>query len=148
MQKIGTLIFEGIEDSVLLNIAEPGGGQHQSFGGQGRSGMSGLTRGAAVKPQMGEIPAQASITGFFDANDANDQPHPDKQLLHTGEAVSGPGAAPWLQNPATATDTGVAALKTELEAQITSNLPSGVVFSIFRIDYSGVVYGDKGYHFP
>jgi hypothetical protein len=148
MQKIGTLIFEGLEASASLNISEPGGGQHQSFGGQGRSGNSGLTRGTAVKPQMGEVPAQAAITGFFNANDLNAQPHPEKQLIHAGEVVTGPGSSPSLQNPATATDTGCAALRSELETRILANLPVGIIFEIFRIDYAGVVYGDKGYHFP
>lgn len=148
MQKIGALIFEGLEVSTILNIAEPGGGQHGSGGGQGRSGLSGMTRGTGVKPQMGEVPAQASISGFYDANDLNVQPHPEKQLIHAGEVVTGPGSAPWLNNPATATDSGVSGLKNELETRIAANLPSGVTFEIWRIDYSGVVYGDKGYHFP
>jgi len=148
MQKIATLMFEGLEASTSLNLAEPGGGQHQSLGGQGRSGMSGLTRGTGVKPQFGEAPAQAMITGFYDANDANNQPHPEKQLIHAGETLTGPGATPWLQNPAAATDAGCAALRAELETRISANLPAGVSFEIFRIDYSGVVYGDKGYHFP
>lgn len=148
MQKIGTLIFEGLEDSALLNIAEPGGGQHQSLGGQGRSGMSGLTRGTGVKPQFGESPAQAAITGFYDANNKNFQPHPEKQLIHAGETLTGPGATPWLQNPATQTDQGVAGLRSELETRISANLPAGVTYEIFRIDYAGVVYGDRGYHFP
>lgn len=148
MQKIGTLMYDSLDNVASLNLATPGGGQHQSIGGQGGGGLSGLTQGTAVKPQFGETPAQAMITGFYDANDQNSQPHPEKQLIHAGETLTGPGASPSLENPASATDTGVSALRSVLETNLQANMPAGIIYEVFRIDYSGVIYGDRGYHFP
>jgi hypothetical protein len=148
MQKIATLMYDALEDNSSLNLAAPGGGQHQSVGGQGRGGMGGLTQGTAVKPQFGEAPAQVMIHGVYNANDQNFQPHPEKQLIHAGETLTGPGAIPWIQNPTATTNTGVAALKSAIETDLQANLPAGVTFEVFRIEYSGVVFGDKGYHFP
>lgn len=148
MQKTGALMFDAVNGLSGVTVAEPGGGQQRSLLGSARGGMSGLARGLAVKPQMGEIPAQASITGFWDDSGKNLQPHPEKQVLHTGSAVSGPGAHPWNSNPTSNTDTQVKSLKTAIENALTANLPSSVVFDVFRIEYSGVIYGDRGYHFP
>ena len=148
MQKISVLMYEGLEDEVLLNIASPGGGQQTSNGGSGGSGMSGMAAGMAVKPQLGETPAQTMITGFFNSSAANSQPHPEKMVISSGEIWEGPGATPWLQNPASATDTDAAACKAALESGIVAGLPVGIEYEIFRLDYSGVIYGDRGYHFP
>jgi hypothetical protein len=149
MQKIANLMYESLESISSISVAEPGGGQHQSFGGTGRSGMSGLTRGMAVKPQIGETPAQTQITGFWDSTAKNDQPHPEHQRISGGEIFTGPATAiPWSQNPTTAVDGMVQDLKNAVEAAFGTDLPSGITFSIFRIDISGVIYGDRGYHFP
>lgn len=149
MQKIASLMFESLENLSQINVAEPGGGQHQSFGGTGRGGMSGLTRGMAAKPQIGETPAQVQITGFWDSATKNNQPHPEHQRISGGEIFTGPAPAiPWDQNPTTNVDGMVTALKNTVEAAFGTDLPSGVTFSIFRIDMSGVIYGDRGYHFP
>ena len=145
MQKIASYMYEALNQNASLNLAAPGGGQHlsQSDG----AGLSGLSNGMAVKPQMGETPAQAMITGFYDAGGVNAQPHPDKQLIHAGETLDGPGASPSLTVPVSTVNTGVKNLKTLIESEL-STLPPGIIYNIFRIDYSGVVYGDRGYHFP
>jgi hypothetical protein len=148
MQKIATLIYQGIENEATITPAIPGGGQHLSNAGFSGGGMGGMVQGMAVKPQIGEAPAQAMLTGFYDSSEPNAQPHPEKMLISGNEVWEGPGASGWNANPETNVDTEVAALKTALEAAITAVLPGGVEFQIFRIDYSGVVYGDKGYHFP
>ena len=149
MQKIATLMFDALEDEASINMAEPGGGQHQSFLGSSRSGMSGLTRAFAVKPRIGESPAQAMITGFWNDATPNNQPHPEHQRISGGDTYTGPAPAiPWSQNPNTAVDDMVTSLKNTVEAAFATDLPSAIIFNIFRIDMSGVTYGDKGYHFP
>jgi hypothetical protein len=148
-QKTATLMFDALENEVNINIAEPGGGQHQSFLGSGRGGMGGLTRGFAVKPQMGQVPAQTMITGFWNDGSPNDQPHPEHQRISGGETFTGPAPAhPWEANPVSQTDAMCTNLKNTVEAAFAIALPGGVEFKIFRIDISGVVYGDKGHHFP
>lgn len=149
MQKIATLMYESLENQASINIAEPGGGQHQSFTGTGRGGLSGLTRGMAAKPQIGGTPAQVQITGFWNDGANNDQNHPEHQRISGGDTFTGPAPAiPWDQNPTSQVDGMVKGLKNTVETAFGTDLPSGVTFQVFRIDMSGVVYGDRGYHFP
>lgn len=147
MQKLAVLIHDSITNS-SINLADPGGGQHIGHGGTSQSGLSGLGDGGAVVPQIGESPALVRLVGFYTSSALNIQPHPAKQLIHAGETLTGPGATPWENNPVSTVDTEVASLKSDLETDITAGLPGGIDFSVFRIDYSGVVYGDRGYHFP
>lgn len=149
MQKIATLMFDALENEANIELAEPGGGQHQSFLGSSRSGMGGLTRGFAVKPQIGETPSQTMITGFWDSSAPNNQPHPEHTRISGGDQYSGPATAiPWSQNPVSEVDSMAVDLKNTVEAAFSASLPSGIEFNIFRLDISGVIYGDKGYHFP
>lgn len=150
MQKIANLAYEGLETIApdTINIASPGGGQHQSFSGISGGGMGGMVNGCAVKPQIGESPAQLQITGFYNSTAANAQPHPSLELIHAGESLSGPGKHSWEANPTTAVSNELKALKAAMEGAIAGALPGDVTFSIFRIDYAGVIYGDRGYHFP
>ncbi len=150
MQKIANLAYDGLETLVpdTINIAQPGGGQHRSFGGTDRGGMSGLAYGTAVKPQFGESPAQLQITGFYKSSTANIQPHPELERIHAGEVLSGPGAHAWDANPVSGVDNEVKALKTAIESAISSALPGSVTFTVFRLEYAGIIYGDRGYHFP
>lgn len=150
MQKISSLVYEGLHSLTpsTISIALPGGGQHSSFGGTEFGGMSGLVHGCAAKPQFGETPAQLQITGFYNSSSANSQPHPELERIHAGEVLNGPGAHSWESNPTTTIDNEVKTLKSTLESAINSALPASVEFSIFRLEYSGVIFGDRGYHFP
>lgn len=145
LQKIAIFVYEGLEtiSPDYINIAQPGGGQHRSYGG-----LSGLSYGCAMKPQFGDTPPQLQITGFYNSSSANIQPHSDVEIIHSGETRLGNRSNSSLVGPVATIDNEVKALKSLLESAIFSALPGGVEFSIFRIDYSGVVYGDRGYHFP
>lgn len=148
LQKIATRVYDELVDDSTISIATPGGGQHQSFSGHRHGGLSGMTDGLAVKPQIGQTPAQIQITGFLDSSDDNAPVHPDKQLLHTGNSESGVGGGHgWLTNPNAEVDTYVSSVKTSLETALTTVLGS-TDWNVFRIDIAGVVYGDRGYHFP
>lgn len=147
MQKIATNIYEVLTDINTIHLANPGGGQHTSRSGHDLGGLGGMTAGMAVKPQIGQAPAQVMITGFYDSQAQNIQPHPEKQLIATNETWTGPGATPHLNNPVTTIDNEIITLKNDIENAITTNLPN-LDYEIFRLDYSGITYGDKGYHFP
>lgn len=148
MQKIATLMYDSLDALSQFNLASPGGGQHGS-GSSGRTGLGGLTNGGAVKPQMGETPAQVMITGFWSDGAANDQNHPEHQRISGGDIYTGPATAvAHVANPVAHVDAMTKALKGTVEAALGTDLPSGVTFQVFRIDMSGVVYGDRGYHFP
>lgn len=146
LQKIATQVYDELENTNDLAIASPGGGQHQSF--RGNSGLSGATNGTAVKPQIGENPAQLMITGFLTSTDKNYPVHDRKPVIHAGSYQTGIGGGyGWVTNPTTTADDYVKTIKTKLETAVDEVLGSDD-WNIFRIDVAGIVYGDGGYHFP
>ncbi len=148
LQKIGVDIYDELASVTQLNLAQPGGGQHKSYGGTAGGGLSGYAEGFAVKPQIGQAPAQLQITGFYDDSAVPAQAHPDKQVLHTGTAETGPaGGHTWLANPRTATDANASAIKGLFETAAIAVL-GATDWNIFRLEVSGTVYGDRGLHFP
>jgi len=148
MQKLATMAYEGLIDESTIQVATPGGGQQTSASGYRAGGMGGMTAGAAAKPQIGQSPAQLQITGFYQSSAQNIQPHPERTLIHAGEVVTGPGSHSAEANPVATVGTEVAALKTTLETVLDAAFPVGVSYQIFRLDYSGITWGDRGYHFP
>lgn len=150
MQKISQFIYEGLETLVpdTLSIASPGGGQHRSYSGVDKAGFSGLINGTAVVPQFGEKPALAMITGFYNSETANAFTYSDEMVLHAGETLEGMNQHSYEVTTLSATDTQVKALKTAMTSAIDGALPANYDYKIFRIDYAGVIYGDRGLHFP
>jgi hypothetical protein len=148
LQKIAVDVFDELLNVSALNLAAPGGGQHKSYGGTGGGGLSGYADGFAIKPQIGEVPAQLQITGFYNDSAVPQQAHPNKQVLHTGTAQTGPaGGHTWLANPQSVTDTNAAAIKGLFETAMTTVL-GATDWNVFRLEVSGTVYGDRGLHFP
>lgn len=149
LQKISYLVYNAIAGLANIEVASPGGGQQQSFGGTDFGGWGGYVAGTAIKPQFGETPAQLQLTGFYNVSADNSPPWSDEDLIHTNSAMSGQiGAHAWDATPQSTIDTEVLALKNALTVAIAAALPATIEFSIFRIDYSGIVYGDRGFHFP
>ena len=148
MQKLATLAYEELLDESTIQVATPGGGQHTSASGYRAGGIGGMTAGTAVKPQIGQSPAQLMITGLYQSSTQNVQPHPERTLIHAGEVVTGPGAHAAEINPTSTISTEVADLKSKIETALTTAFPAGISYTVFRIDYSGIVFGDRGYHFP
>ena len=147
MQKIATLMFDSLNGLSQFNLASPGGGQHGS-GSTGRTGLGGLTNGGAVKPQIGETPAQVMFTGFWEDGDKNNPNYAEHQRFSGGDIYSGSTAIANVTNPTTKIDEMVKALKSTVEIAFGTDLPGGITFQVFRVDMSGVIYGDRGYHFP
>lgn len=148
MQKLAVYAYDELVKDSMTNLANPGGGQHTSGSGFEYGGMGGMMHGMAVKPQIGQAPSQMMITGFYHSSLKNIQPQPNYTVFHAGDAVSGPGAHAWESNPVAAVESEVAALKLRLENSLTAAFPAGIDFSIFRLEYSGIIYGDRGYTFP
>tara|TARA_R110000751_G_scaffold186010_2_gene292461 strand:- start:2195 stop:2749 length:555 start_codon:yes stop_codon:yes gene_type:complete len=148
MQKIGILMYDSLSDVSGLRIATPGGGQQGSYYG-GANNNSGFKNGFAVKPQFGDTPAQAMIAGFYeDTTNANIQNFNEVTRFSGGYQYRGPANEPALANPRSELETLVSSFKTLVENQFTADLPAGIAFTVFRLDVAGVIYGDRGYHFP
>ena len=150
MQKIATFIYNGLATLVpgTIVIAQPGGGQHRSTSGVESGAMGGLVYGGAVKPQFGDLPALVQVTGFCVSNSLNSQPYAELKTISAGQNFLGPMAHSWDANPSTTINNAVKALKSAIESAIASEMPSDVDFSVFRLEYSGIVFGDRGFHFP
>ena len=148
MQKTASLMYNSIESISGVELALPGGGQQRSLYGSDHDN-SGMVNGTAVKPQFGETPAQVMITGFVsDAGLKNIQHYTEVQRISGGETYEGfvPNSA--VENPVAHLDNLVSTLKSDVESALTADLPPGIVYNIFRLEMSGVTYGDRGYHFP
>jgi len=148
LQKLATLAYTELSTDATLNIATPGGGQFQSFGGTDGGGTSGITQGFSIKPQIGASPPAIKIAGFNTSSDENIQVQPSTQIYSGGTVYSGYKSHPHDSTPTSAFDAEVKALRTKLIAAMTSAFPTNTPFSILRIEYGNVVYGDGGYHFP
>jgi hypothetical protein len=150
LQKLAILAFDGLASISGVTVADPGGGQQSSFGEIHNRGpaLSSLARGCAVKPQMGNSPAQLMLTGFYSVSASNVQPHASTQRISGGTTYTGYTQHSNDSIPVAAVQTQVKALKTALAAALTTSFPANVTFKIFRIEYQGIVFGNKGFHFP
>lgn len=154
LQKIAHLVYGALAGMANVEVAAPGGGQQQSFGGTDHGGWGGYVDGTAIKPQFGETPAQLQLTGFYQASGDNNQTYSNEQVFHgsVGGAdvgLTGPmGAHNWDATPTATIDSEVKTLKAAMIAAITAALPGNIAFHIFRLDYSGIIYGDRGFTFP
>ncbi len=148
LQKISEMVYNGIVNTASVNVATPGGGQHRNYTGTEAGGLSGYVNGCAVKPQFGQTPAQLMITGFYEVSSKNLPTYSDKEVLHTGQDLEGIGSHSYDATPQAAVDAGVKALKTALESAIDTEIGGLFTYQIFRMDYNGVLYGDRGFHFP
>jgi len=138
-QKIAVRIYEELEDVASIHIASPGGGQSADVGK--------TIKGMAFKPQMGQVPAQLMITGFYEYTEIVNN-YPQKQVISGGEYQEGyAGSHGWNVNPISAVDTMAKSVKAILETAASSVLGNDD-WNIFKLDINGVLYGSGGFHFP
>lgn len=148
LQRLGQLVYEEVNDNASnVTLAMPDGGQYRSI-----EAFSEYVAGTKVKPQFGETPAQLELTGYYSVSTANAQTCENTMVFHAGVAVSGPiGYKPSIiaGHPTSAVLSEVKALKSELESAITSITDTtGTDLKIFRLIYKGIIFGDRGVHFP
>jgi len=127
-----------------VNFAVPGGTITWSLAQDADSNSSSMNA-VAFRPQFGEFPDQLTVVGFVDQDDTT--PYGEKLLISGGRVWSGPAAgAPGVTvgtMPTAANQAAAAALKTLLEAAITS-----VPVEMIRLEINGVAYGRGAIHFP
>ena len=149
LQKLGVLAHDAIKGIANVTVAEPGGGQHQEMGNMDtRGGLGGHAAGTAVKPQIGQSPAQLMLAGFYTSANKNVQEYAEQRRISGGTNYDGPGDHPWDAMPVASYNTDVKTLKDAIHDALEIAFPAGTIFSIFRIDFAGIVYGDRGFHFP
>lgn len=149
LQKIASNVYDEIVTDTDLSIASPGGGQQRSYSGYQSGGLGTMVDGMAIKPQMGQTPAQLHIAGFITSTAKNAIPVTEATVFHAGETVTGyRGNHHWDSLPTTATNTLVTEIKDKLDTAMTSVLGASADWKVFRIEVAGVMYGDRGMHFP
>lgn len=150
LQKIAKFVYDGLLSESSIQIATPGGGQQNSYGGTDFGAMGNLAGACAVKPQIGNTPAQLMITGFYHATADNTVIQPATMRFSGGDTYTSSVVASRCEaNPISQVDNEVKTLRTLIDAAIAgSHLPHSITCTMFRLDYSGIVYGDRGYHFP
>lgn len=147
LQKISELVYNGLNTLSNIKIAAPGGGQEQNYKGT-NGGFSGYVAGCAVKPQFGESPAQLMITGFYAVTSANNPTFASDSIISNGVEYEGFRQHKHDAVPTATVNAEVKALRTALDTRINSVLPGTVDYKIYRLDYNGIVFGNRGYHFP
>lgn len=149
MSKIASLVYDALQSESSINLAIPGGGQSPAFGDiNARHGFGNYTKGVATKPQIGASPAQLMIVGFYTSVEDNDQIWASHQLISGSTIYSGYSSNSALAVPTSTFNAEVKALRTLLNNTINTAIPATIEYEIFRIEYSGVVFGDKGFTFP
>jgi hypothetical protein len=152
LQRLGWLIQLGLVNVAGLQIAQPGGNA-----GRGHDITSDIENAVAVKPQMGQYPSLATITGFYTLSAPSAAPTPQFMRFSGGEKMTGAvnQGSPWATagNPASVESTAflneVKTLRTLLDVNVTAAIPNNtIVPKLFRLDYKGILFGDRGYHFP
>ena len=155
MQRLAIRIYQQLEQDAgteggPIVLPEPGGGQNRL---SGRFGS--IEYGGAVKPQIGQSPAQVMIEAFYntDITTPSEQPNPDTHLIHSNEHVWGVnGPQPWLGTaglPKVEVEAEVIVLKGIIESAIADvSDDSGMALSLFRLLYKNITWGDRGHHFP
>ena len=149
LQKYAAEAYQSLLNNSDINIATPGGGAHSSVTGYEQSAISQLVYGTAVKPQFGNFPAQLMITGFYKNTNPNASAYEEISIFSANENNNGPLSAPQVNMPSTAVNSEVKALKAIIDAAIAfPKLPHSANAKTYRIDYNGIIFGDRGYHFP
>ena len=146
LQKAGYDVYAALDTDAVkssgIYIANPGGGQ---FSNSNR--FSNIGPGAAVTPQFGEKPSILTITGFY-AISTDTIPYAERQVVNCNEWKTGiNGGSDWAVNPVSSISSEVSALKTAILDAITLYGLSYTV-EMFRLEYKGIKFGDRGYHFP
>lgn len=146
MRKIAREIYAAVDAVDAIQLAIPGGGQPATAGA-----FSGYEMGGAIKPQMGNFPAQVMLVGFYDVgSDSEAPPYSDRNVIVANEAVTGYGGQNLcVANPTTVIDTEVKALRTAINSAFVSyGLSDAFEVTWHRLEYKGVLFGDRGLHFP
>jgi hypothetical protein len=147
LHKISKLVYDGLLTVTNVNIATPGGGQEQNYKGS-NGGFSGYVNGCAAVPQFGESPAQLRITGFYGVTSSNQPTFVADSIISNGVEYEGFRQHKHDSVPTSTVNSEVKALRTALNNKINAVLPGTVDHKIIKIDYNGIVFGQKGYHFP
>ena len=147
-QKLSIALFEEIPnyDGGKFQLSSPSGGQqHSQTNG---SALSSFANGTAYKPQFGQSPAQLTMSGFYKSEAKNTYTQPEVMRFSGNEKYSGQGSHLNEVMPTDTVASEVSDIISILRNSCDAAFPMTVPYSVFRLEYNGLVFGDRGLTFP
>jgi hypothetical protein len=147
-QKLAISLLEQIPnfDGGLMQLADPGGSQQNSLGNS--SSISSMAKGTAYKPQFGQSPPQLTISGFYKSEAPNKYTQTETMRFSGNEKYSGPASYLNEVLPTDVVASEVLDILNILRDSCDAAFPASSPYSVFRLEYNGLVYGDRGITFP
>jgi len=148
--KISRLLWETLSPNASLVLAQPGGSVRSDLVVHA---WADSLDGLMYKPQMGETPAQLGIEGFYSVTTGLVPTYNSVATVQDNRFLYGHWQGPWpaaVKVPVASISTEVKALKAILDAAAGVALATypDCAARTFRLDYKGVAFGDRGFHFP
>ena len=156
LERIGRWLYSALSLAPQLQLALPGGGQARPDDNLVSNQFSNMSNACAVKPGFGNTPPQAMVAGFYSTTPSPDslvgtdnvQPWPLMQLICCNNVSTGNRANRSISTPSPSIDAEVKALRALMEANINATIPATITYTTWKIDYAGILYGDRGFTFP
>lgn len=152
LQRLARESFDAlVANATNLTLAKPGANVEYSSGQ-----FQNMSEGMSYKPQIGNQPDLLMVEGFYAvaAGDQSAQVAASTTRISSNEAMTGPaGQQPARTGgmPSSTMESEVKALKTEIESALSTGAvvdADSAAPKVFRLIYRGVVWGDRGHHFP
>jgi hypothetical protein len=147
-QKLSIALFEEIHnnDGGKFQLSSPSGGQQNSQ--TNGAALSSFANGSAYKPQFGQSPAQLTLSGFYKSEAKNVYTQSDVMRFSGNEQYTGQGSHLNEVMPTNTVASEVLDILTILRNSCDDAFPAAVPYSVFRLEYNGLVFGDRGLTFP
>ena len=147
-QKLAIRLLEEIPnfDGGLMQLADPGGSQQNSLGNA--SSISSMAKGTAYKPGFGQSPPQLTISGFYQSEEPNKPTQTETMRFSGNEIYNGPASHLNEVLPINTVASEVLDILNILRDSCDAAFPASSPYSVFRLEYNGIVYGDRGITFP
>ena len=147
-QKLSISLYDEIPnyDGGDIQLASPSGGQQNGF--TTGAALSSFANGVAYKPQFGQSPAQLTLSAFYKSENPNVYTQTNTMRFSGNSIYSGAGSHLNEVLPTSTVFSEVASLYTILDNACNAAFPGTVPYSIFRLEYNGLVFGDRGLTFP
>jgi hypothetical protein len=147
-QKLSIALFEELPnfDGGKFQLSSPSGGQQNGM--TNGAALSSFANGTAYKPQFGQSPAQLTLTGFFSSDAPNAYTQPNVMKFSGNEIYTGQGSHLNEVMPTSTVFSEVSDILLILRNACNAAFPASVPFSVFRLEYNGLVFGDRGLTFP
>lgn len=147
-QKLAIALYQEIPnyDGGKIQLSSPSGGQQNDM--SNAAGLSSFANGTAYKPQFGQTPAQLTLSGFYSSESSNVYTQSDVMRFSGNERYTGQASHLSEVLPRPIVFTEVSDILGILRDSCAAAFPATVPYSVFRLEYNGLVFGDRGLTFP